>query len=52
MELLPFMYDLSGGPFMEACFGVENIFKVMRVDADAPPDLSGPPERQDPGPYV
>ena len=33
MELLPFMNDLTGGPFMEASLGVENIFKVMRVDA-------------------
>lgn len=33
MELLPFMNDLNSGPFMEASLGVENIFKVMRVDA-------------------
>ena len=32
MELLPFMYDLSGGPYMEAAFGIENILKVLRVD--------------------
>jgi len=32
MELLEFMYDLSRGPFMEASFGIENIFKVLRVD--------------------
>lgn len=32
MELLPFMYDLSGGPFAEVSFGVENIMKVLRVD--------------------
>lgn len=33
MELLEFMYDLSRGPFMEASFGIENILKVLRVDA-------------------
>lgn len=33
MELLAFMYDLSRGPYMEASFGVENILKVLRVDA-------------------
>jgi hypothetical protein len=33
MELLPFMYDLSEGPFMEASVGIENILKVLRVDA-------------------
>jgi hypothetical protein len=33
MELLPFMNDLSQGPYMEASFGIENILKVMRVDA-------------------
>jgi hypothetical protein len=33
MELLPFMYDLSGGPFAEVSLGVENILKVLRVDA-------------------
>jgi hypothetical protein len=32
MELLPFMYDLSGGPFAEVSLGVENILKVLRVD--------------------
>jgi hypothetical protein len=32
MELLPFMFDLSRGPFMETSFGVENIFKILRVD--------------------
>jgi hypothetical protein len=32
MELLPFMYDLSGGPFAEVSFGVENIFKILEVD--------------------
>jgi hypothetical protein len=32
MELLPFMNDLTGGPFMEASFGIENILKVLRVD--------------------
>ncbi len=33
MELLPFMNDLSGGPFAEASIGVSNILKVLRVDA-------------------
>lgn len=33
MELLPFMYDLAGGPFAEASVGVSNILKVLRVDA-------------------
>jgi hypothetical protein len=33
MELLDFMNDLSNGPFMEASFGIENILKVLRVDA-------------------
>ena len=33
MELLPFMYDLSGGPFVEVSAGIENIFKFIRVDA-------------------
>lgn len=33
MQLLEFMYDLSRGPYMEASFGVENILKVLRVDA-------------------
>jgi hypothetical protein len=33
MELLPFMYDLGRGPFAEASVGVENILKVLRVDA-------------------
>lgn len=32
MELLPFMYDLSGGPYAEVSFGIENIFKVLEVD--------------------
>ena len=32
MELLPFMYDLSGGPFAEVSLGVENILKMLRVD--------------------
>lgn len=32
MELLPFMFDLSSGPFMETSFGVENILKILRVD--------------------
>jgi hypothetical protein len=32
MELLPFMYDLSGGPYAEVSFGVENIFKFLEVD--------------------
>lgn len=31
-ELLPFMNDLNGGPFAETSFGIENIFKVLRVD--------------------
>jgi len=33
MELLPFMYDLSDGPYAEVSLGVENILKVLRVDA-------------------
>jgi hypothetical protein len=33
MELLPFMYDLSEGPFAELSLGVENILKILRVDA-------------------
>ncbi len=33
MELLPFMYDLSNGPYAEVSLGVENILKVLRVDA-------------------
>lgn len=33
MELLPFMNDLSEGPYAEASIGVENILKVLRVDA-------------------
>jgi hypothetical protein len=33
MELLPFMYDLSAGPYAEVSLGVENILKVLRVDA-------------------
>ena len=32
MELLPFTYDLSGGPFAEVSLGVENILKMLRVD--------------------
>ncbi len=32
MELLPYMFDLNGGPFAEASVGVENILKVLRVD--------------------
>ena len=30
--LLPGMYTLSNGPFMEASAGIENILKVLRVD--------------------
>lgn len=33
MELLPFMNDLSDGPYAEVSLGVENILKVLRVDA-------------------
>lgn len=33
MEFLPFMYDLSGGPYGEVSFGIENILKILRVDA-------------------
>jgi hypothetical protein len=33
MALLPFMYDLNNGPFAEFSLGVENILKVLRVDA-------------------
>ncbi|MFN3875663.1 MAG: DUF5686 family protein, partial [Flavobacteriales bacterium] len=32
MELLPFTFDLSGGPFAEVSVGVENILKMLRVD--------------------
>ena len=32
MDLLPYMYDLNGGPYAEASIGVENILKVFRVD--------------------
>ncbi len=32
MLFLPEMYDLEGGPFMEASAGIENIFKLLRVD--------------------
>ena len=32
MDLLPYMFDLNGGPFAEVSLGVENIFKVLRVD--------------------
>lgn len=32
MLFLPGMYDLSGGPFMEASVGIENILKLLRVD--------------------
>ena len=32
MVLLPFTYDLSGGPFAEVSLGVENILKMLRVD--------------------
>jgi hypothetical protein len=27
------MYDLAGRPYMEAGVGIENIFKVLRIDA-------------------
>jgi hypothetical protein len=33
MLLLPGMYTLNRGPYMELSAGVENIFKVLRVDA-------------------
>ena len=33
MALLPGMYDLNDGPFAEAAVGVENILKILRVDA-------------------
>ncbi|HRH69813.1 MAG TPA: DUF5686 family protein [Flavobacteriales bacterium] len=33
MELLPFSYDLNGGPFAELSLGIENILKVLRIDA-------------------
>ena len=32
MELLPFTFDLSDGPFAEVSLGVENILKMLRVD--------------------
>lgn len=32
MALLPFSFDLSGGPFAEVSVGVENILKMLRVD--------------------
>ncbi|MFZ1688428.1 MAG: DUF5686 family protein [Flavobacteriales bacterium] len=32
MLFLPGMFDLSGGPFMEASVGIENILKMLRVD--------------------
>ncbi len=32
MLFLPGMYSLSGGPFMEASVGIENIFKLLRID--------------------
>ncbi len=32
LVLLPVMNRLNDGPFMEASAGVENIFKVLRVD--------------------
>lgn len=32
MALLPFTFDLSGGPFAEVSLGVENILKMLRVD--------------------
>jgi Family of unknown function (DUF5686)/CarboxypepD_reg-like domain len=30
--LLPGMYSLYGGPYMEASAGIENIFKILRMD--------------------
>lgn len=33
MLLLPGMHDLSGGPFVEVSAGIENILKILRVDA-------------------
>lgn len=33
MLFLPNMYDLSGGPYMETSAGIENIFRILRVDA-------------------
>ena len=33
MLLLPGMYTLNRGPYAEVSAGVENIFKVLRVDA-------------------
>ena len=33
MLLLPGMYDLYNGPFAEAAVGIENILKILRVDA-------------------
>ena len=33
MLLLPGMYSLNRGPYAEVSAGVENIFKVLRVDA-------------------
>jgi hypothetical protein len=32
MVLLPFSFDLSGGPFAEVSVGVENVFKMLRFD--------------------
>ncbi|MBK9147782.1 MAG: carboxypeptidase-like regulatory domain-containing protein [Flavobacteriales bacterium] len=32
MALLPFSFDLSGGPFAEVSVGVENVFKMLRFD--------------------
>jgi hypothetical protein len=31
--LLPIMRRLNDGPYMEANFGIENIFKILRMDA-------------------
>jgi hypothetical protein len=27
------MYDLAGRPYMEVGVGIENIFKILRIDA-------------------
>jgi hypothetical protein len=32
MLLLPNMYDLRDGPYLECSAGIENIFKILRVD--------------------
>jgi hypothetical protein len=32
MELLPYMFDLNGGPYAEVSIGAENILRILRVD--------------------